>query len=146
MIEAELHALSLSEINQARAGGVLAVLFREELPMCDLCGGDMIDKLHAGKPRVDKPAAFDAHHIGGSWANMCPLCYIEQGSPDLGIGYGQRLILTSVVQAIEEREGPPEEMERPSDGVCLSTDDYPVELDGHCQSTTVSHRGHFTLD
>lgn len=84
-----LAQLDVATINAARAGGVLAVQFREELPRCDWYG-------------CEKPASFDAHLAMGTWANMCGEHYRLHGSPALGLGRGQRLMLHSTEEQKEE--------------------------------------------
>jgi hypothetical protein len=50
---------------------------------CDFCAS-------IGKLEV---AQYDAKFAGGIWAFSCENCYLEAGSPALGMGLGQRLII-----------------------------------------------------
>ncbi len=49
-----------------------------ELPTCDFCG---------------KTAAYDAATQMGPWAYMCQSCFDVNGTGELGLGKGQRLVL-----------------------------------------------------
>ncbi len=121
-----LAGLDTATINAARAGGVLAMLFQEKLPLCDLC-----------PPVLQSPAAFDAHKSHGVWANMCREHYRAEGSPELGLGRGQRLMLESAItdDTTPTRQQQPsmDELEEMMfDGDCTATDGCPVEPDGTC--------------
>jgi len=76
--------------------GTVAVI--EELPPCDVC---------KRRERESRPARYDAALIAMDtrpWAYMCPLCFVEQGPPQLGTGIGQYLVeRAEVTAAVWER-------------------------------------------
>jgi hypothetical protein len=56
-----------------------------EIPDCD------VHSQVLGTPGV--PAAYDAEMKSGAWAFMCPDCFEQHGTGELGLGKGQRLAL-----------------------------------------------------
>ena len=64
---------------RARANEVLV----KHLPPCDLC-----------HPRRKRAARYDAKTVLGSWAYCCQTCFAVYGVGGLGVGRGQKLVLT----------------------------------------------------
>ncbi len=76
--------------------GTVAVI--ESLPPCDICNR---------RERRPRSARYDGALVAMDtqpWGFMCPLCFLEQGPPQLGTGIGQYLIERAEVStAIWER-------------------------------------------
>jgi len=71
--------------------GTVAVV--ESLPPCDIC---------SRRERRPRSARYDGAVVamgGQPWAFMCPLCFLEQGPPQLGTGIGQYLVERAEVSA-----------------------------------------------
>ena len=63
--------------HQGKENGVSTIVKMETLPACDFC---------------EETAGYDARTKMGPWAYMCESCFNNNGTGQLGTGYGQRLV------------------------------------------------------
>jgi hypothetical protein len=80
-----------------------------EIPDCD------VHSQVLGTPGV--PAAYDAEMKSGAWAFMCPDCFEQHGTGELGLGKGQRLALKApTTDPAESLNSAPAPADGPTDG------------------------------
>ncbi|MEO2106921.1 MAG: hypothetical protein ABGZ36_14900 [Actinomycetota bacterium] len=63
------------------------IIFKDRLPNCDVCG-------RQSSARYDAPMAAKRP---APWGHLCPWCYLRRSTRELGIGFGQFILLNAEV-------------------------------------------------